>query len=79
MNQSLATPCDTHASYHDGVQTEERKRVFEITEVNPEDMELILKFIYGALDAIPDERVQPLYLATERLEVCCLPDLPAIL
>ena len=52
--------------------------MFEITEVNPEDMELILKCIYGALDAIPDQRVQSLYLATERLEVGCLPDLPAL-
>ena len=52
--------------------------MFEITEVNPEDMELILKFIYGALDAIPDQRVQSLYLATERLEVGCLPDLPGL-
>ncbi len=52
--------------------------MFEINEVEPEDMELMLSYVYGTLDVIPEERVQSLYLATDRLEVCysplgCLP------
>ena len=35
-----------------------------------EDMKVILKFIYGELDAIPRDRLQSLVLATDRLQVC---------
>ena len=34
-----------------------------------EDMKIILKYIYGELDAFPEERVQSLLLATDRLQV----------
>lgn len=54
------------------LQAEGRKKVFEIKEVEPEDMELMLSYVYGTLDAIPEERVQSLFLATDRLEVRCL-------
>ena len=48
----------------------------EIQEVAAEDMEVILKFIYGVLDAAPEEQLQSLVLATDRLQVrfltfCC--------
>ena len=45
----------------------------EIEEVAAEDMEIILKFIYGVLDALPEERLQSLVLATDRLQVRYLP------
>ncbi len=32
-------------------------------------MELILKYVYSTLDTIPEQRVESLFLATERLEV----------
>ena len=49
--------------------SESRSDVVEIQEVAAEDMEVILKFIYGVLDAAPEERLQSLVLATDRLQV----------
>ena len=43
--------------------------VIKIQEVTPEDMELILKYIRGALDTIPEELLQSLFLAADRLQV----------
>ena len=56
--------------------SESRSDVVEIQEVAAEDMEVILKFIYGVLDAAPEEQLQSLVLATDRLQVrfltfCC--------
>lgn len=41
----------------------------DIQEIAAEDMEVILKFIYGVLDAAPEERLLSLVLATDRLQV----------
>ena len=54
------------------MQDEVEENVFEIKEVIPDDMELILKYYYGVLDAIPEERVESLLLATDYLGVCWL-------
>lgn len=48
---------------------ESRSDVVEIQEVTPEDMELILKYIRGALDTIPEERLHSLFLAADCLQV----------
>lgn len=42
-------------------------------------MKLILRFIYGKLDAIPEDRLHSLVLATDRLQVCPQPVLGAAL
>ena len=34
-----------------------------------EDMEVILKYIYGVLDALPEERLYSLILEADRLQV----------
>ena len=39
-------------------------------------MELILKYIYNTLETIPDQRVELLFLATQRLEVCACTSCP---
>lgn len=48
---------------------ESRSDVIKIQDVTPEDMELILKYIRGALDTIPEERLQSLFLAADPLQV----------
>lgn len=50
---------------------ESRKKIVQIHEVDAEDMELILKYIYGTLHTIPEARLQSLFLATDRLQVWC--------
>ena len=45
----------------------------EIQEVAAEDMKIILDFIYGVLDTLPDERLQTLVLAADRLQVLYSP------
>ena len=50
---------------------ESRKKVIQIHEVDPEDMEIILKYIYGTLHTIPEAGLQSLFLATDRLQVWC--------
>ena len=42
----------------------------EIQEVAAEDMNIILKYIYGTLDALPEERLHHLVLAADRLQAC---------
>lgn len=49
--------------------SESRSDIVEIQEIAAEDMEVILKFIYGVLDAIPEDRLRSLVLATDRLQV----------
>lgn len=49
--------------------SESRSDVVDIQEIAAEDMEVILKFIYGVLDAAPEERLLSLVLATDRLQV----------
>ena len=49
--------------------TESTSGVVEIQEVALQDMATVLNFIYGVLYALPEERLQPLILATDRLQV----------
>lgn len=41
----------------------------EIKEVDAGDMEIILKYLYGKLDRIPEDTLPSLLLATDRFEV----------
>ncbi len=49
--------------------SESTSKVVEIQEVAAEDMKIILDFIYGVLDNLPEERLQTLVLAADRLQV----------
>ena len=51
--------------------SESRSEVVDIYEVAMEDMEVVLKFIYGVLDAIPGEQLHSVLLASNRLQVYC--------
>ena len=48
---------------------ESKSDVIKILDVTPEDMELVLKHIHGALNTIPEERLQSLFLAADCLQV----------
>ena len=50
--------------------SESRSEIVEIQEVAAEDMNIILKYIYGTLDALPEERLHHLVLAADRLQAC---------
>jgi len=41
----------------------------EIKEIDAGDMEIILKYLYGKLDKIPEDRLPSLMLATDRFAV----------
>lgn len=41
----------------------------EIKEVDVDDMELIMKYLYGTLICVPEERLHSLLLAADRFEV----------
>ncbi len=49
--------------------SESTSKVVEIQEVAAEDMKVILDFIYGVLDTLPQDRLQALICATDRLQV----------
>ena len=49
--------------------SESKSNIIEIQEVAAKDMKVILKYIHGVLDALPEERLQSLVLATDRLQV----------
>ena len=51
--------------------SESNSEVVEIQEIATEDMSIILRYIYGTLDAIPEERLHPLILAADRLQAWC--------
>ena len=57
-----------HADLQSGM-SESKSNIIEIQEVAVEDMKVILKYIHGVLDALPEERLQSLVLATDRLQV----------
>ena len=48
--------------------SESSSEVVEINEVAIKDMEVILRYIYGVLDAIPGEQLQSVLLASDRLQ-----------
>jgi len=48
--------------------SESKSEVVEILEIAAEDINIILKYIYGMLDAHPGERLHHLILATDRLQ-----------
>ena len=50
--------------------SESKSDVVEIQEIAAEDMQTILKYIYGTLNALPEERLHHLILATDRLQAC---------
>ena len=50
--------------------SESHSEVVEIQDIAAEDMEIILKYVYGMLDALPEERLHPLILAADRLQAC---------
>ena len=49
--------------------SESKSDIVHIQEVAAEDMEVILKFLYGVLDDIPEARLPSLVAATNRLQV----------
>ncbi len=53
-----------------------RSKVVEIQEIAAEDMKTILNYIYGILDALPEERLHHLILAADRLQACDPSSLP---
>ena len=50
--------------------SESKNEVVEIKEIAAEDMKIILKYIYGILGALPEERLHHLILAADRLQAC---------
>ena len=70
--KAAPTSCLVHLVKHADLQSgmsESASDTVDIQEVAAEDMEIILKFIYGVLDALPEDRLQSLVLATDRLQV----------
>ena len=67
---SLLSHTDEHADLQSGM-SESKSDAVEIHEIAIRDMEIIIKFIYGVLDAIPEEQLQSLLLACDRLQVHC--------
>ena len=48
--------------------SESESEVVEIQEIAAEDMKIILKYIYGMLDSLPEGRLHHLILAADRLQ-----------
>ena len=59
---------DEHAELQSGM-SDSKSNIVEIPDVAAEDMEVILKFIYGVLDTTLEQQWPSLLLATERLQV----------
>ena len=69
---AVTPSCLMHTVEHADMQSEmseSRSEVVEVHEVATKDMEVIIKFIYGRLNAIPEEQLQSLLLACDRLQV----------
>ena len=64
--------CLLHTFKCDDAQSEMSESTSEVVELHDiaaKDMEVIIRFIYGVLDALPGEQLQSLLLASDRLQV----------
>ena len=49
--------------------TGSKNNIVVIQDVATEDMNIVLKYMYGELDAIPEDRLHSLVLATKHMQV----------
>ena len=62
-----------HSVERAGLQSgmsESNSAIVELCDIPAEDIKIILKYIYGELEALPEERLHHLIAAADHLEAC---------
>ncbi len=49
--------------------TGSKNNIVDIQDVAAEDIKVVVRYMYGELDAIPEDRLHSLVLATKRMQV----------